>query len=602
MKVIKNINNEDVMLVNIMYHRGTSDTDWKDAIDVIYKDLNTNEKYLYTIDEPKMEVYFTKPELRHFNYNKLFVDKKDADMHTFKYRNLEREIAKEAGSNYEQFIKHCMETGNRSGIRNVHKCPYVFGSDFDIENWYKIQWVLNHNNNKKKHVTKQFLDIEVDGIDVPGFPKPGECPINVITLVDQESMTCLTYALRNDKIPQIQEIEDNLDEFVEELHEMFDESYGRLDYKIFFYDDELRLIRDTYSTINILKRDFLVIWNMAFDIPFIIERIKVLGGDPEDIMCHKDFKYKECYFQKDNINFMVENKSDFFKCSSYTTTLDQMVLYAANRKGQGTIRSNRLNDIALKELNDEKLDYSEDANIKTLPYVDYKKFLIYNIKDVLLQLGIEQKTNDLDAIYLRALDNATSYHKVFKQSIFLKNRSYIEFFNQGFIIGNNPNTVYGKFRPDDLDKEDDEDEGYDGALVADPELNSYEGMKVLGRKSKYVYKLVIDMDFSAMYPNIIISINVAANTMIAKLIINDTVEDFMNKIDIDADKYDSGKDFIDNYLTGNVLNLCKKWFNLPGVMEMIEEYSKHKNKKVKINIPEKYTKQYFPMGVTVEIK
>ena len=153
-----------------------------------------------------------------------------------------------------------------------------------------------------------------------------------------------------------------------------------------------------------------------------------------------------------------------------------------------------------------------------------------------------------------------------------------------------------------MDKEDDDDEGYDGALVADPELNSYEGMKVLGRKSKYVYKLVIDMDFSAMYPNIIISINVAANTMIAKLIINDTVEDFMNKIDIDADKYDSGKDFIDNYLTGNVLNLCKKWFNLPGVMEMIEEYSKHKNKKVKINIPEKYTKQYFPMGVTVEIK
>lgn len=599
MKVIKNINNDDVMLVNIMYHRGTADTEWKDSIDIIYKDLNTNEKYLYTIDEPKMEIYFTKPELRHYNYNKLFIDMKEADVHTVKYRNLEREIAKEAGSNYEQFIKQCIETGNRAGIKNVHKCPFVFGSDFDIENWYKVQWVLNHNNSKNKPVTKQFLDIEVDGIDVAGIPKPGEYPINAVTLVDQHSMTCLTYALRNEKNPQIQELEDDMDGFINELHELFDESYGRLDYKVLFYSDELKMIKDLYGTINILKRDFLVIWNMGFDIPFIIERIKNLGGVPEEIMCHRDFKVKECYFKKDTVNFMVENKSDFFKCSSYTTTLDQMVLYAANRKGQGTIRSNRLNDIALIELKDEKLDYSEDATIKTLPYVNYRKFLIYNIKDTLLQLGIEQKTNDLDAIYLRALDNATAYHKVFKQSIFLKNRSYIEFYKQGFIIGNNPNTVYGKVRSDDFD---DDDEGYDGALVADPELNSYEGMTVLGRKSKYVYKLVIDMDFSAMYPNIIISINVAANTMIAKLIINDTVEDFMNKMDIDADKYDSGKDFIDNYLTGNILNLCKKWFNLPGIMELIEDYSKGKNKKVRVTIPEKYTKQFFPMGVTVELK
>ena len=45
------------------------------------------------------------------------------------------------------------------------------------------------------------------------------------------------------------------------------------------------------------------------------------------------------------------------------------------------LRSKKLNDVGMSELKDTKLDYSEEANIKTLPYVDYKKFVKYNIKD-----------------------------------------------------------------------------------------------------------------------------------------------------------------------------------------------------------------------------
>ena len=42
------------------------------------------------------------------------------------------------------------------------------------------------------------------------------------------------------------------------------------------------------------------------------------------------------------------------------------------RKGGGVLRSKKLNDVGKAELKDSKLDYSEEANIKTLPYVDYK--------------------------------------------------------------------------------------------------------------------------------------------------------------------------------------------------------------------------------------
>ena len=143
-----------------------------------------------------------------------------------------------------------------------------------------------------------------------------------------------------------------------------------------------------------------------------------LGMNPVEVMCHKDFKIQEAFFKKDLRNFMIANKGDYFKISSYTVYLDQMIVYASLRKGGSQLRSNALSYIAQVEIGDEKLDYSEDANIKTLPYVNYKKFVKYNIKDVLLQLGIERKTHDIDNVYLRSYTNVTAYSKVFRQTVF----------------------------------------------------------------------------------------------------------------------------------------------------------------------------------------
>ena len=50
--------------------------------------------------------------------------------------------------------------------------------------------------------------------------------------------------------------------------------------------------------------------------------------------------------------------------SSHTVFYDQMILYAAIRKGRGESRSNKLTLKAEKEINDKKLDYSEEGNFK----------------------------------------------------------------------------------------------------------------------------------------------------------------------------------------------------------------------------------------------
>lgn len=460
MKFLKNVDSDDIMLLNIIYHNKQKDYQYNDFLDIVYKNITTGEKYLQTIEKPQIEIYFTKEQLRNFSYNKSFMELKDLDMHTCDYKYLEDYIARQAGPNYTNFIKDCKEKGNFSSIKNIHKYNYVFGSDYDIENWYRIQWALNYHNEKEKPITKQFLDIEVDTIDIEGFPKDGECPINAATIVDEISSQCFTFLLENDKNPQIQEFKENIDSFINELHEAFDDTYGKLKYNFYMFNDEVKLITELFRLINTLKRDFLLIWNMGFDIPYIIARCKELGLVPSQVICHKDFKIKDVFYRKDFNNFDVANKGDYFKVSSYTTYLDQMIVYAALRKGKSQLRSHKLNYIAEVEIKDKKLDYSEEANIKTLPYVNYKKFVMYNIKDTLLQLGIEKKTKDVDNVYSRSITNATNFQKIFKQTVFLKNRAYIEFYKQGLIIGNNNNVHYGLNEVRDKEKKN----KFDGAL------------------------------------------------------------------------------------------------------------------------------------------
>lgn len=157
-------------------------------------------------------------------------------------------------------------------------------------------------------------------------------------------------------------------------------------------------------------------------------------------------------------------------------------------------------------------------------------------------------------------------------------RAYLEYYLQGVIIGNNLNIHYGIDEEDviDLDELDlsdgDDNEGEDtpendgkfsGALVADPKLNTFTGIEIMGVKSKYAFNNVVDMDFSSMYPNIIIPFNNGPHTMIGKVISKFIPEDKLG-----MPKYDAGQDLIDNMIIDNPLNFGTKWLGLPNGIEI----------------------------------
>lgn len=611
-----------LMLNDIIYHKPNRDNEFKDVLNVIYTDTRTREKKMINIIEPEIEIYFAKEDKRNYTYNKAFEFQENLDCHKVKYKNVISYIAKHGDQDIKNKYK-AYKTSNYRGLKNIHQYRYVYGSDIDIEALYRIYWDLLVEKTRpkdfklNKKITKAFMDIETDIIDLERFPEPGECPVFMNSLFDQETMTMYTFLLRNPKNPLIEKFEKDIKRVQKRLHDMFDESYGVINYEIYMYDREIDLIQDIFNLINKLKRDYVMIWNMDFDANFLVARLEKLGRDPVQAICHKDFIDKNVYYYKDRHNFDVPNRGDYFFTSTYTKFIDQMILYGALRKVQSTQRSFKLNAIAQKEIKDSKLDYSESSDMRHLPYIDYELYVIYNIKDVLLQYGIERRTQDLDNLYTRTLRNVTPINKAFKQTVFLKNRGYLEYLLMGLVMGNNINVDHAA-PPKEEKGQKKKDVKFSGALVGNPELNGHTGALILGHRSKYVFKYVIDMDFSSMYPSIDVAFNIFVNTLIGKLYINEEPEDLVRKLNMvgeelnnpkvndgiddeddgeevndgtsadtlqimgDKTDYgeeatiidDNGKVFIENLTCGDKFSTGSRWFNLPTVEELFEEFDK----------------------------
>ena len=423
----------------------------------------------------------------------------------------------------------------------------------DIEDFW-IGKFLDKYTSTKDNLTKGYYDIEVDGIDYAGFPDESiaPCEINAITYVNDQYMTCHTYLLRNRNNLQIQQTEDNIEGLKEHLRTTLRDDF---EYHIYFFSDELQLITAFFDQVNEDKPDFMGAWNAHFDLNTMINRIKQLGGDPNQIIASNEVPedLRFAYYVDDKNTQKFCDKGDAMMATAFTTYLDQLIIYAALRKGQGELTSFRLNDIAKEVLNDEKLDYTDTSNIKTLPYDDYTMFVAYNIKDVFLLYDLEKKNEDINMLYSLAKTTRTRISKTMRKTVSLKNLAVKFYKEQGFIIGNNCNG-----RVDD-EKESGPTEKFEGAYVADPELNGNNGIMLNGKRSKYVYEKVIDFDLSALYPSIIRAFNIDTTTQYGRLLI-DGVEP--------SKEFDPAFKFIDCLTSKDYINLGKEYYGLPSPTEL----------------------------------
>ena len=621
------LNKDDAMLVDIQYVRANRSINQPDYLYIIRKDLHSEQKHLEKIANPVINCYFEKPEYRDYNYNKTEERIEKLYKKTVPYNQVIPVVAQETGPESVAYLQKCYQTRDWSGAERVKLSRYAFGHDYDIRTIYRNMWRDNYDNDKPKPIHKAFGDIEVDIMECRGTPDPRICPVDLVTIIDGKTKNVYTFCLTgvSYKPPKnecltLEEAEEERkkkemyehrqqeqdyyrthpEKLIEEAHKLFDENWEGFEYHPYFYTDERKMLVHLFQLIHKIKADFLLFWNIAFDIPFLIERMKVLGLRPEEIIPHPDFPNKKCYFKKDTLHFNIKNKTDFFHVSDYTVYIDQMVLYASIRKGGSELRNNRLTYIAKKEIEDEKLDYSDDATIRTLSYRNWLKYYLYNIKDVLLQYGIEEKTSDVDTLYVYSYENITQYENVFKQTVKLRNLQYRSWQEQGYVPGANVNAfMYDEEEEEEDDDLDDEellekkkkkDVNFEGALVGNPQLIRSFGAFLYGKRTNNIFLYSIDMDMSAFYPSTVGAMNIYPPCLIFKMILDASCYDvrggnipFNGITDVQMVKDndnsftgDVAKECMDNYITKNYISFAHKWLNFPSISDVYKTITRKK--------------------------
>ena len=570
---------DNITLLNTSYHRPVKDPDTgkrsSDYITLIYKDLDKDVKEHKTIYNPQYTYYKIKDEYVK-PYPQSFIELDKVEPITTEYNNILRSIATVTGRLDE--FKENLAAGEFRRNRELHFDPRIMASDIGIEAFYRMEFNRTYKNDPSS-INKSYLDIEADIKYIDNrFPNPGEVPINAISFVVEKTSTEYVFLLKDKNNPLSIEFEEYVNhvDFSTEFKDFLTNAVGgwknmkrmNLDdfkYKLIFYDNEIELITAVFRLINLIQPDFVLSWNMAFDIPYIIERIKILGYDPRDIMCHPDFEEKSAFYYVDqkNLNDRAE-RTDFADISSYSVFMDQMIQFASRRKGQSAFTNFKLDYIGEIIANVRKLDYHHITdNLGNLPYIDYKIFVMYNMMDTMVQKCIEEKTGDINYVYNKSILNSTEYSRVHRQTVYLANRAAMFYREQGLIIGNNVNRLNPK-----------PEEKFTGAYVAPPvNVSDYSKQKLYYPGQPPMAINVAhngnDFDYTALYPSEAREHNVASNTLIGKILIEDTIYDGENFLK--DERYNRAGEFSENLTSHCWIEIGHRWLNLGTYEEVLND-------------------------------
>ena len=326
---------------------------------------------------------------------------------------------------------------------------------------------------------------------------------------------------------------------------------------------------------------------MSYDVPTIIKRLIKLGENPVNYFCHPDMKTPYYRYNYDNIyKNDIKNKCEAFDCTSYSQWIDQMTNYAGVRKSKADYNGNNLDNIAKIELKAEKRRYSKrTVTVLNGAIEEYWNFVKYSINDVLLQYGIDARTNDTQALFEQSLMGGTRYSKTLKQSVYLKNVFAIDYFKHDIVPKNNNNVNYIKYSNDETSTDSDQfvqntEMDYDGiqlpgALVGNPLNNGHCGVEILGEPSNSYFSIVMDEDYASLYPNIKQVSNIAEYTQYGRIIIPKKILDDENP-DNNPKFIRAGK-LIEDYETADE-SMIGRWIGLNNMMHYISKYSKERLK------------------------
>ena len=310
-------------------------------------------------------------------------------------------------------------------------------------------------------------------------------------------------------------------------------------------------------------------WNAKFDHNYLMNRITRLGYSPYDIIIPKEFKTKKLYYHEDmNGDADFSSSKDWFYTSTYTQYVCQQRQYAAIRKSQQKPRSLSLNYTGSQVAGIVKLSDKREGTFREWAYLDLIIFILYNVRDVVVQLAIESKVGDTRSVYSRSYMFATQFSKLFQETHIVRNEREVFYEKDGYIQANRLQI------PPDIDSH------YKGAFVAPTEKNAPTGYVLNGKKINNVIFGASDADAASYYPSSKMGTNQDPMTLLYKMKINNEIfiqgqcnNRSLNQsyvwIDSDGDPHaeDIGGYLVNSWKNKNYMSVGYNFFNLPSITD-----------------------------------
>jgi DNA polymerase elongation subunit (family B) len=256
--------------------------------------------------------------------------------------------------------------------------------------------------------------------------------------------------------------------------------------------DEYELIQKFLSCWQALDLDIVTGWNIEFfDIPYLVNRIKLLFNDKEakrlspwKILDEKIIEFRG----KENQSYNPFGLS----------VLDYYQLY--RKFTFGNQESYKLDFISQIELGEKKIDYSEYGNLLELYKNNYQKFIEYNIHDCVLVDRLDDKLKFLEQVMALAYDAKVNFQDtmttVRSWDIIIHN--YL--LEQGIVI------PQFKKQPDF--------DSLVGGYVKEPKIG--------------LSNWVVSFDLNSLYPHLIMQYNISPETFVTRLPNFDKIDILLN--------------------------------------------------------------------------
>lgn len=555
---------------------------------IVYKDRETGEKDFKIIESPSIDFYATKNIQSNY---KRYIKLNETNKYEIKYTNLldealiqfhDKLYGTDLFNTYRYLKTSESRYDNAEAKSMLLKLYSFFETDIDLEEFYISEFLKENPYDKQKNsLSKAYFDIEVDVRHDSPFPEEeAKCPINIITILFEPQNEVYTLILYDEENEQLINFKKNIETYKNKITERFNkENKSNLKFNIEFYGKtpiydetglynpsaEKALLKRFFYLINeVYKPDFLMAWNMKFDILTILNRLNLhinvdgLYNYASKYVVPKVFNKEgldKCFYRIDRKNSIPNVREDYFLSSSWGTYIDQLKLYADLRKAFTKKDSYSLNSIGEDELNIHKDEFPEGvSNHQEFPFKAYEEFVNYNIQDVIIQWKIETKNNDIDLFYLMSLMCQTNYHRVTKETISSKNMFRYFCHQHESVIGNNINT-FKEEKPENNLNFNDDDSVVKGGYVLSPQLIDNVGVDIYGSKSQYLHKHTIDFDLKTLYPSIFITFDIDLPTQLAEL---------------EMEGYEIEK-FLESLATRNFVKLAEDIYNYPKLNTILND-------------------------------